>query len=538
LRFLRRSGWLLALLLSAAATVAVACGDYAKPAAVSLASPVSAEPTSSAPAATATLLSTALPVPTPSATSTLVPTARPTVLISVPDRWTEAASAAIALPESAHRDWEWKLAEVDGPAAHVVMKSGNDGILAGQRPLALAVPFTAEAEAVSLAEAENILVNGRPGLLVIDYGDMPPGYRALRVGGQLPHEDGYALQQEWSLQAAPGFETAAMELARSLRAQVEYDPLIHIAAVGDIMLDRALGYAIEQGDLAYPFARVAKTLSEADITVGNLESALGDAGQPAAKSYAFRAPPAAAESLALAGFDVMSLANNHAMDFGSETLAQALALLERQGIATVGAGSTVQDARSAHVIDVSDISVAFLGYVNVPVEVSGFDTATWEASADTPGLAWARPEDIAADVSAARKIADLVVVSLHSGYEYVHEPSAEQRAASEAAVAAGAQLVIGHHAHVLQGIGFLGEGAIVYGLGNFAFEIDGDPSTAILHVWLDRNGVRQLELVPAIIQFGGQPRLAEDWEQAQIRRQVYRLTDLINLQTPYANAGG
>jgi poly-gamma-glutamate capsule biosynthesis protein CapA/YwtB (metallophosphatase superfamily) len=525
-------------LLFASIFLLSACSDYAKTGERAPVSIVNSVPAGTEPPPSVTPSSTRTPVPTPSPTRKLPPTVRPTVALTVPGIWAETAAWAITMLEASGTEWQWKVQDAEDGGAQIVMKIGSEGISAGQRPLALAVPFTTDLAAVSMAEAEDILSNGRAELLVIDYADIPAGYKALRVDGQLPHDEGYGLQQEWSLTAAPGFEAAASELAQVMREAIENDPIVQIIAVGDIMLDRALGYAIEQGDIAYPFALVAEHLSAADITIGNLESAMGDSGQPAAKSYTFLAPSAAAESLAGASFDLMSLANNHAMDFGPETLAQAITLLDQQEIVAVGAGLDSRDARAPHLMEVNGISLAILGYVNVPVEASGFDTATWEAGPETPGLAWARPEDIVADVSAARQIADLVIVILHSGYEYVEEPSAEQRAAAEAAVAAGAHLVIGHHAHVLQGIGFLDEGVVVYGLGNFAFEIDGDPSTAILHVWLGRNGVRHLELVPAIVQFGGQPRLAETWEQAEIRRRVYRLTDLLNRQSPYVNAGG
>jgi poly-gamma-glutamate synthesis protein (capsule biosynthesis protein) len=175
--------------------------------------------------------------------------------------------------------------------------------------------------------------------------------------------------------------------------------------------------------------------------------------------------------------------------------------------------------------------VAFLGYVHVPVEgLTAFDVETWDATDTSPGLAWAYPDRITADVTAARERADLVIVILHSGYEYVQAPSAPQVAASKAAIDAGAALVIGHHAHILQGIEFYKEGVIVYGLGNFAFEIDGDPSTAVLNVWLDKDGVHQLEIIPAIIQFGGQPRPAEPYEARPILQQVYYLTSILNPQ--------
>jgi gamma-polyglutamate biosynthesis protein CapA len=143
-------------------------------------------------------------------------------------------------------------------------------------------------------------------------------------------------------------------------------------------------------------------------------------------------------------------------------------------------------------------------------------------------MAWGDPELIAEDVTAVRPSVDLVVVILHSGLEYIEEPSPPQVAASRAAIDAGADLVVGHHAHLLQGIEFYNGKVIAYGLGNFAFEIDGAPETALLNVWLDRNGVRQLEIVPAIIRFGGQPRLAHDWEAPPIRENVYRLTRLLN----------
>jgi poly-gamma-glutamate synthesis protein (capsule biosynthesis protein) len=299
------------------------------------------------------------------------------------------------------------------------------------------------------------------------------------------------------------------------------------------MLDRSLGTVIEQGNLAYPFAQVAQQLTAADVTVGNLESALGDVGEPAAKRYTFRAPPAAAEALALAGFDVMSLANNHAMDYGPEALAQGMELLRQQGIAPIGAGANEAEAHTAHVREVNGLRLAFLGYVNVPVEASThFDTQSWTAVGHTPGLAWGTPEQIRKDVTAVRPQVDLVIVVLHSGFEYIEEPGQAQVAAAQAAVDAGAALVIGHHAHILQGIQFYRDGVIVYGLGNFAFQVEGDPATAILNVWLDAGGVRQLELVPDIIQEGGQPRLAEAWEAPAIRRQVYWLTTLLNPVRP------
>jgi poly-gamma-glutamate synthesis protein (capsule biosynthesis protein) len=393
----------------------------------------------------------------------------------------------------------------------------------------LTVPFTTDWEETSSGQAAEIIQNGHPLVTVTNWELMPRTSKALRIDGLRPNDPVYPLQQPWSMMPEPGFEAAASQLAAELQNAPPAETLVHLTAVGDIMLDRSLGGAISVGNLAYPFEDVVHMLNTADITVGNVESSIGDVGQPAPKSYTFQAPPGAAESLALAGFDVVSLANNHGMDFGPEALLQGLDLLRQANVAPIGAGANAAEAHTPHFQEVNGLRLAFLGYVHVPVEgLTAFDVETWDATETMPGLAWAYPERITADVTAAKEQADLVIVILHSGFEYVEAPSAPQIAASYAAVDAGASLVIGHHAHILQGIEFYNDGVIVYGLGNFAFEIDGDPSTAILNVWLDQDGVHQLEIIPAIIQFGGQPRIAEPYEVRPILQRVYFLTQLLN----------
>jgi poly-gamma-glutamate synthesis protein (capsule biosynthesis protein) len=199
-------------------------------------------------------------------------------------------------------------------------------------------------------------------------------------------------------------------------------------------------------------------------------------------------------------------------------------------MATIGAGANEQVARESVIIETNGVEIAFLAYVNVPVEVTGFDTQTWDAGPDTPGLSWASPEKIAEDVTLAQSVADVVVVLLHSGYEFVERPSPAQVEASKTAIDAGASLVIGHHSHLLQGVEFYNDGLIVYGLGNFAFEMEGGTDSAILDVWLDENGVRNLEYTPVIIGPGGQPTIASSAESNRILEQIYLLSDLLTIQ--------
>lgn len=487
------------------------------------------------PPAAATLPPSATPLPTATATPIPSPTPLPLVRLAYPAGWEARLEPLLATLQNS--GWQWQGLPVSAPAgalaagqADLALDAGQEGLPAGARPLAVAIPFTTPWEETSLAKAQEIQTYGNSLAQIVPYDTLTPERKALRIDGLRPIDPGYPLQQPYALAAAAGYEAAAALLAPSLAEAVSRQAFVHIAAAGDINLDRTLGQAINNGRLEYPFAIVAPLFQAADIAVGNLECALGDVGEPADKSYTFRAPPAGAEALAMGGFDVITLANNHAMDYGPEALLQGLGLLHAAGLATIGAGADDAAAHQPAILTSDGLRVAFLGYVHVPVEGRSpfFDTQTWSATASAPGLAWADPARVASDVAAARQQADLVVVVLHSGYEYVPPPSEEQMAAARAAIDAGAALVIGHHAHILQGIEFYNGGVIVYGLANFAFTIDGPPETAILNAWLDKSGVRQIELIPAVVQLGGQPRLADPTEAPLILDTIYRLTNSLN----------
>ena len=472
------------------------------------------------------------PTYTPSPTLTPTPIIQPTqtplpiVRLAIPPRWQAQAAEALDLYAQVPRTRILQIAADDTADIRLVNEEGELAVL--KEPLVLVAPFTSDWQNVSMEEAMGVITAGHDQINVMPWSEMTLGMKAVRVDGRFPTDPDYPLQVAWSLQAEPGYEDAARELLPILQT-VGADPLVHIVAVGDIMLNRSLGTALQGGYLDYPFSGVAEQLRAADITIGNIESALGDTGEPVSKRYPFRAPPEAAESLALAGFDIVSLANNHAGDYGSDALLQAISLLKEQGVAPIGAGANAQEAHAPNLSEVNGLKLAFFSYVHVPVEaITGFDTASWEAANDTPGIAWADPEQITADIGAIHDQVDLVVVALHSGFEYLAAPSEPQIAAARAAIDAGADLVIGHHAHILQGIEFYGDGVIIYGTGNFAFEIDGPPETALFDIWLDGDGVRQIEVNPAIIKFGGQPRLAESWEDPAILHQVYYLTDILN----------
>jgi poly-gamma-glutamate synthesis protein (capsule biosynthesis protein) len=291
---------------------------------------------------------------------------------------------------------------------------------------------------------------------------------------------------------------------------------VTLDAVGDMMLGRTVGEQVLAESPEIVFAGVQSVLDAADIRVGNLECAITDLGSPEHKIYLLKAPPATARALSLGKFDVVSLANNHAMDYGSQGLADAQKTLNQYGIASVGAGANVNQAHTPVILERNGLRLAFLAYMDVPVERDGFDAHTWIASDSRPGVAWASPDQIKADVNAAKLKADLVIVLLHAGIEitadYISSITNDQRLEAHTAIDAGAALVIGSHPHVLQQIERYHGGLIAYSLGNFVFDQYKGvaDATIILRVVLARDGVQSYDYVPVLIDNGLPHVITED----------------------------
>jgi poly-gamma-glutamate capsule biosynthesis protein CapA/YwtB (metallophosphatase superfamily) len=302
---------------------------------------------------------------------------------------------------------------------------------------------------------------------------------------------------------------SASSVATSMPTLMTTTPSFHVnlAAVGDIMLARTIGEQVESQGPEIVFSGVQSVFKTADVLVGNLECTLTEGGDQQPKGYPFAASPETTQALALAGFDVLSLANNHSMDYGREGLIDTINNLAQYGITSVGAGEDLAKALTPAMLERNGLRMAFLAYVDVPMEENGFDTRTWIATASTPGIAWADLDQIRSDVIAARQQADIVIVLLHSGYEvgtYIPSISPNQQAEAYAAIDAGATLVIGSHPHILQTIERYRNGLIAYSLGNFAF--DGYQGIAnasiILRVVLTPEGVESYDYVPVLIENG------------------------------------
>jgi poly-gamma-glutamate synthesis protein (capsule biosynthesis protein) len=268
---------------------------------------------------------------------------------------------------------------------------------------------------------------------------------------------------------------------------------LRLAAVGDINLD---------GAPAGAWQGVGHALRSADISFGNLESAVSTRGAPFLKEYNFRAKPAALASLAHhSGIDVLNLANNHTGDYGGRALVDTINGVERQGMKAVGAGANLKRALAPQIVRRLGLRVAFVGFSEIaPIEFS--------AGADRPGTAWANPSEIVDAIRAARRKADIVVATFHWGIEKQTLETARQRQLADVAVGAGAQVVVGAHPHTLQPVRRQGGAIVAYSLGNFVF--DGQSAdtttTGILQLDLTADGVTRASWRAGHIA-GGRPLL-------------------------------
>ena len=287
------------------------------------------------------------------------------------------------------------------------------------------------------------------------------------------------------------------------------EKMVSLVFVGDMNLGRNVEETVVEeadGDFTFPFAYTGEYLSSFDLTFGNLESIISDQGENTKSYLAFlglavslRAAPEAVNGLTYAGFDVVSMANNHTGDYGQEAMLDCFNRLNNAGISPVGFGMNYDGAHTYVLKDVDETAIAYLAYTNVGMTsdadwYNGY-TSEWialntgmdeEHPEERPGIAWADDDlfsqfgdldNMRADIQSAAAAADVVVVSVHFGSEYSDEPNSAQQVLARAAIDAGASLVVGHHPHVIQTIEELGQaveeyhgGYIAYSLGNFIFD--------------------------------------------------------------------
>jgi poly-gamma-glutamate capsule biosynthesis protein CapA/YwtB (metallophosphatase superfamily) len=274
-----------------------------------------------------------------------------------------------------------------------------------------------------------------------------------------------------------------------------------IVFVGDVMLDGGPGHLISNG--VDPFLPTKQLLSAADLTIGNLECAVAEDGHREDKPYTFLADDSALPAVR-EHFSAVSLANNHALDWGRPGFVKGLKLLEDAKVPYFGGGRTARDARRPLLLKARGKLVALLGY-------NDFPPLRFAAGPAAAGTAWLRENEVAADLETARSKyhADIVLVYLHWGTEFDEKPDDNQVRLAHRFIDAGATAVIGSHPHVTQTVEFYKDRPIVYSLGNFLFDYFPD-DPPVFYGWvarlvIDEKDSVRLRLDTVVLDLAGVP---------------------------------
>jgi poly-gamma-glutamate synthesis protein (capsule biosynthesis protein) len=292
----------------------------------------------------------------------------------------------------------------------------------------------------------------------------------------------------------------------------------------------AIQYGLEFSSLEesmyYPFKKIRPVLLEADIAFANLETPLSDHSRYRGK---FRTPTAFANALKWAGIDVVSTANNHALDAEGAGLLDTQEALLQVDIGAVGSGRNLADARRPFIIKKKGITVAFLGYSQV---IEG--GATGFALPDRSGVVPLDPFLIKEDIQRLREQVDFVILSFHWGWENDQNTHLEMRKFAYAAIDAGADVILGHHPHVPRGIEVYKEKVIIYSLGNFIFGHNHDywMDNYLARLTLTPDQIEKVEIIPISGKGKGlaQPHVLEGESAHTLLRNIQILTDKLNTE--------
>ncbi len=275
---------------------------------------------------------------------------------------------------------------------------------------------------------------------------------------------------------------------------------------GDVMLSRVVGQKmLKYKDYSWPFQKVKDIFSAADIAVINLESPFTSGSKSylvPTGSFSFNVDPRALSGLEIAGVDLVTLANNHFANQGEKGMKDTFELLETKGIEYVGAGNDLIAAHAGKIVEKNGVKFGFLGY--------GYPDDSSVAGSDRAGIAGMDLYLAESDVKKIRGQADAVIVLMHDGVEYTDTPSSHQREFARAMIAAGADLVVGHHPHWVQQVEIYQGKPIIYSLGNLVFDQMWSPETregALAKMDFSGREIRRLEFIPIIINDYGQPQI-------------------------------
>lgn len=322
---------------------------------------------------------------------------------------------------------------------------------------------------------------------------------------------------EWTSAPPPDPIPTSSQTAETTEAAEEIAPeeiaedgrTARIAFAGDTTQSDVFGEVTDTHGTAYPFEDVAPIFRGADLAFVNLETSVSTRGESEKpEGYGFRSDPAHLEVYRQAGIDLVSCANNHTRDYGTEAFTDTLFHLGEIGIDQVGAGETLSEAGRLALYDLNGIKVGFTACNMINMN------PTWYAEEDRAGIRcvdFADCADYLAEIAAYDGLCDVLFVSVHWGIEYTNAITSEQSDFAHLLCDSGADVILGGHPHVLQPIEHYNGSMIFYSLGNFLFyKMDDEAGkTAVFEIEIDKNGFRGGKLSPVFIQYCKSNLLAE-----------------------------
>lgn len=313
---------------------------------------------------------------------------------------------------------------------------------------------------------------------------------------------------------------------------------LKLFAVGDIVLSGYVAEMIRNKGPKEPFIFVLDKLRESDLVFGNLECPLSNRGNPLKNKCCLYSPSETVKSLKLAGFNIVSLANNHIFDYGYVGFEDTIALLRKNNVSWFGAGKNLKEARVPAIMNLDSMLVGFLGY-------SWDFIGSINATKNKFGTAPLNGKIILKDVKNLKEKVDAVIVSLHWSYEREDYPLPSQRKLAHKIIDAGASLVLGHHPHVLQGIEKYSRGVVVYSLGNFIFpdisygqynliQKPENKKSIIFACEISNNGIESFDVIPIKSNDKFQLTILKEEERKTLTEKIQKLSESFKLQN-YSN---
>ncbi len=288
---------------------------------------------------------------------------------------------------------------------------------------------------------------------------------------------------------APDWEEAAKRKEKENAAEEETEEPVSLVFVGDIYPDAFLSSYDATGMADLMSEDCLELLKGADIAIGNHEFAFSTRGEPQDKQYVHRTDPKYISILTDMGMDVMTLANNHALDYGTDALLDTIETLKNAGIAYIGAGANYSEAKALKTVEVKGKTFGFLAASRV------IPNTSWNAKEGTPGMFTAYDDTaLREEIRNAKTVCDVVLVYFHWGTQRVEMPEDYQHEMAKRCIDAGADAIIGTHPHILQGVEYYQGRPIVYSLGNFLY--GNTAETAILKMVVGKDNQMELSFVP------------------------------------------